>query len=136
MDSAIQIHELMNVSDTDKIAKMQLEDGVFHVVFEKDINMTLECARVVLKQRLKMSEFKDYPLYVDIRGILSIDRNARKYLSSNEGTKNALAAAIHVNNPISKFLGNLFIRVDKPEKPTKLFTDKKNALAWLKKLNG
>ncbi len=124
----------MNILDTDKIAKMQLEDGVFHVVFETDINMTLECAKDVLKQRLEITEFKDYPLYVDIRGVLSIDRSARKYLSSHEGTKHALAAAIHVNNPISKFLGNLFIRVDKPDKPTKLFTDKANALEWLKKV--
>ena len=126
----------MSVCDAKKIAKMQLEDGVFHIVFEKYIIMTLECAKEVLNLRLEITEYKDYPLYVDIRGILSIDRNSRKYLSSQEGTKNALAAAIHVNNPISKFLGNLFIKVDKPEKPTKLFTDKKNALEWLKKLNG
>jgi hypothetical protein len=124
----------MSTCDPNKIAKMQLEDGVFHIVFERDINMTLECAKDVLRLRLEITEFIDYPLYVDIRGILSIDRNARKYLSSQEGTKNALAAAIHVTNPISKFLGNLFIKVDKPDKPTKLFTDKTNALEWLKKI--
>lgn len=115
-------------------SKMCLEDGIIHVVFDYDVTISLDKAKSILKKRLEISDFKDYPLYIDIRGVLSVEEKARKYLSSDEGVRNASKAAIHVNSPISKFLGNLFITVDKPSKPVKLFTDKIEAINWLRKI--
>ncbi len=124
----------MGAWESNQISKMCLDDGIIQIVFDADVTISIDFAKAIIQRRLELSNFKDYPLYVDIRGVLSVDEKARKYLSSSEGTKNALGAAIHVNSPISKFLGNLFIKVDKPDKPAKLFTDKAEAIAWLKKI--
>lgn len=65
----------------------------------------------------------------DINLLKSTKREARDYLA-----KNAIAAgaAILTNSPISKMVGNLFLKFNKPEFPTKLFTDREKALAWIK----
>lgn len=65
----------------------------------------------------------------DISLLKSTKREARDYLA-----KNAIAAgaAILTNSPISKMVGNLFLKFNKPEFPTKLFTDREKALAWIK----
>lgn len=115
-------------------AKIWIEDGIVQVVFEPNSNVSLDSAKEIIAHRLKITEFQNYPLYVDIRGILFVDEKTRKHLSSHEGTKCAIGAAIHVDNPISKFFGNLFITVNKPDKPTKLFTNKDRAIQWLKKI--
>ena len=116
-------------------AEIWIEDGIFNVTFKKDTVLSFEYAKRLVHQRLKMSNNIDFPLYIDIRGILSVDGKTRKYLRSGEGTQNAMAAAIHVASPISKFLGNLFITVDKPDKPTKLFTNRDKAIKWLRKFH-
>ena len=65
----------------------------------------------------------------DISLLKSTKRDARDYLA-----KNAIAAgaAILTNSPISKIVGNLFLKFNKPDFPSKLFTDKEKALAWLR----
>lgn len=122
----------MSYIETDK---PWIEDGIVHVVFKKGTVLSIDLAKKVVQERIKMSNGKDYPLYVDIRGVLSVDAKTRNYLSGEEGVKNALCAAVHVDNPMSKFFANLFIAVNKPIKPTKLFTDKEKAMKWLKKIS-
>ena len=65
----------------------------------------------------------------DISLLKSTKREARDYLAKNSI---AAGAAILTNSPISKMVGNLFLKFNKPEFPTKLFTDREKALAWIK----
>lgn len=123
----------MKILTEDKVAKLNVENGIMHVVFERDTVITLEIAKSIVEERIQLSENKAYPLYVDINCVLSIDVEAREYLKSDEAMVFALAAALHVSNPLSKFLGNLFITVDKPKKPIKMFNAESKALNWLKK---
>lgn len=109
------------------------EEGIIHAIFGLNTVLTIEYAKKLVDYRLSISGTKSYPLYIDIRGIISIDKQTRKFLSGVEGTKQASAAAIHVDNPISKLFGNMFIIIDRPEKPIKLFTSKAKALKWLKR---
>jgi len=116
---------------TEGKALLRIEQGIFQVVFERNTILVLEDAKRIVAQRLILSGDKEYPLYIDIRGIVSIDEPTRKYLAGPEGTSKVIKAAIHVDNPISKLLGNIFLTVDNPPKPAKLFTDKIKAMKWL-----
>lgn len=109
------------------------QEGTIHVIFGLNTVLTLEYAKKLVDYRLSISGAMSYPLYIDIRGVVSIDGQTRKFLSGVEGTIQAYAAAIHVDSPISKLFGNMFITIDRPEKPIKLFTSKAKALKWLKK---
>jgi len=65
----------------------------------------------------------------DISLLKSTKRDARDYLAKNSI---AAGAAILTNSPISKMVGNLFLKFNKPEFPSKLFTDREKALLWIK----
>jgi hypothetical protein len=41
--------------------------------------------------------------------------------------------ALLTDSGFSKILGNLFLLLDKPKMPVKMFTDIDEAIAWLKK---
>jgi hypothetical protein len=107
-----------------------LEDGIMNVIF-KGATISLEMAKQVVEHRLLLSQKKVYPLYVDIRNIIYIDAKTREFLSGEEGTCQASAAALHINNPVTKLLGNVFIATDNPIRPAELFTDKTKAMEWL-----
>jgi hypothetical protein len=123
----------MRTAEDILLNKPWIEEGIFCYVFEPNTILTLTAAKELVQERLKISGNLDYPLYIDVRGIISVDTEARNFLSGEEGTKNAIAAAIHVDNPMSKFFANLFLTVNKPQRPTKLFTKKEAAIRWLKK---
>lgn len=125
----------MDIYEDAEVAKIKIVDKIIQIEFEQNTVLTLKLAKALVKQRLEVSNQTDFRLYIDIRNVISIDEQTRRYLAGSEGTQNAIAAAIHVENPLSKFLANLFIKVDKPLKPIKLFTQKRKALIWLKKFN-
>ncbi len=59
-------------------------------------------------------------------------RDARVYFAGSESKKVHSAAALLAQSPLSKVLGNLFLGLNKPLFPTRLFTSEKDAIEWLK----
>ncbi len=61
----------------------------------------------------------------------SITPEARDFSSSPEVYRNAIAKAIVVKNVAHRLIGNFFIRFNRPPAPTLIFSDEREALAWL-----
>lgn len=113
------------------IAKMWEEEGIVFIVFIDKLDMTMERAQSAVAARLSLCEGISYPLLIDMRGIKSVTREAREYLAG-EGARLVKAGALIVGSPLNKALGNIFLWVNKPKVPTRLFTDEKEAKEWLK----
>lgn len=77
---------------------------------------------------------KALPVLVDIRCQegKNANKQTRDYLASPEVANITKAAAVLIGNPITKMIGNIFIKFNKPSFPTQLFTDETKALNWLK----
>ena len=52
-------------------------------------------------------------------------------MASEEGCEGVVAAAILIDSSIGSMIGNFFIRISKPLRPTKIFTDEVLAMKWL-----
>lgn len=62
----------------------------------------------------------------------AITKEARETSASEEVYRNAIAKAIIVTHLGNRLIASFFIMVNKPPAPTKLFSDEKDALKWLK----
>lgn len=72
------------------------------------------------------------PLFVDLASPKGQSREAREYFAKDPvHTQYYTAVALMVSNPISRVLTNFFLGMNKPVRPTRLFTDKAEALEWL-----
>ena len=71
------------------------------------------------------------PALVLNQGVIKMDKDARDFLSSKEGTAGIKCAAILINSNFMAFTVNFFLKVTKTNIPVKTFTDKKDALTWL-----
>jgi len=120
---------------------MELETPFFHLrikdkilvgTYKKNIRINLEIARAIVSTRISFTGGENFPAIIISTGVISIDKPAREYLASDEGTRGLLASAIIVNSAFSSFLGNFFLTVNKPKKmPVKLFTNIVAAEKWL-----
>ena len=74
---------------------------------------------------------KRYHLLVDMKGLKSSTGAARKYLATTGATL-VTAGALLTGSVLNKTIGNLFLKIDMPPVPTKLFTNEEKAKLWLR----
>lgn len=120
----------MNYTVETQYVKIWKEDNILYCVFADKLNVDLEIAIHCVKERIAFSQGKSYPCLIDMTGVLSMTKEVREYMAT-EGAKLVKAGALLTRSALSKMLGNLFLSINKPPIPTKLFTDAEAAKDWL-----
>lgn len=92
-------------------------------------------AQESLESMLAMAEARSSKLYllIDMKNIKGASAGARRTLSgiSPEIVK---GVATLIANPVSRLLSNFILGLNKPKYPTKAFSDREQARAWLAEL--
>ncbi len=113
--------------------QLWIEDGIVHGIYKKNCIITLEVAKEIVALRLKLQAGKSYPgIAYMLEGNSVFTPEARKFLAK-EGYEGATRVALVTTSLARAVIANVFITIDKPPKPTKLFVSKEKALQWLKK---
>ncbi len=115
-----------------KFVIFELENEILFANIKSKLKIDKNIAIEIVKTRMGFTEGKSYPQLIQDMGVISIDREAREYFSS-EGIMGITAGAFLLNSVFSKFLGNFYLKITRPPIPTKIFTDKAKALEWLGK---
>lgn len=115
--------------------KFKYEGGIFFMTY-KTGPITVDIAREIVKKREELMKGEKIWALIDDANLRSIDREARDFLSSDEGIHGIEAGALLVSSPFAKHLANFFLKitVNKPKIPTRVFSDRGEALTWLKEL--
>ena len=108
------------------------EDGIVRATYFPKAEETLAEAKEHIAAVVKVSRGNKYPVLVDCRKLKSITREAREYYAGKETANAVSAMAVLMGSPVSRTLGNFFMRLNKPLSPTRLFTSETEALEWLK----
>jgi hypothetical protein len=110
--------------------EIYIQEGILHVNYFTNV-LTMEIVELGIKQRMDMSAGKSYPMVADIRNIKTISLKVRSYLARPENSQLLSAGAMIVKNTFQETIGNIFIFLNRPAVPARLFTDKKEAIKWL-----
>lgn len=110
--------------------KLWIEDEILWGEY-KEVIIGLEEAKKIVRDRIIFQQGKLYPAIADIRKIKYIHSEANKYLSK-EGNALLLCGAIIVGSHVSEILGNVYLSINKPLLPTKLFRSTEKAKEWVK----
>ncbi len=108
------------------------EEGIINCVFTDNLIINIETAQHCVNERVLFSEGQAYPCLINLRGVKSMNRDAREYLAT-EGTHLIKAGAFLTSSALTKMLGNMFLAINKPNIPSRLFSNRATAIAWLKK---
>ncbi|MES2138791.1 MAG: hypothetical protein V4511_03730 [Bacteroidota bacterium] len=118
-----------NILET-KYVKIWIEEGILYCIYANDLDVDIETVKSVVTSRIDFSKGVSYPVLIDVKGIRSFTKEARDY-AGKEGAKLIKASAIIVDSALTKTLLNLFLLINNPNVPIKLFTDEKEAKEWL-----
>ncbi|GAC1387155.1 MAG: hypothetical protein NVSMB45_16850 [Ginsengibacter sp.] len=111
---------------------LKINEGILIGTYKKGLRINLIMAKEIVQNRLIFTKNKTLPALIYNQGVISMDREAREYLSSAEGIRGLKAAAIILDSPFGSFLGNFFLSVNKTKLPVKIFSSSNRAVKWLK----
>jgi len=110
---------------------MWLENGIIHHIYKPNLIITIDIARQMVNHRLELTNGITHPVFIDVRNLVAIKADARKHLAGPKAVKYVSAGAIYLDNYLHYLAGNVFLKIDKPAIPSRLFTDKEKAFLWL-----
>ena len=114
-------------------ARFLIEDNVLVVNYKEGLRITYEIAEQIVRDRLTFTKGKKMPVIINSHGVISIDKSAREFLASENGTVGLLATAIIVDSDYTRLLGNFFLIVNKTKIPVRIFSDIPRSVKWLQK---
>lgn len=112
--------------------KIWIEDDIMYFQYQ-NIRVTKEDAVEYMKDRLSVCDGKDYLLLVDGTNVRKFDHDARKRMEQEDAKKGIKKVAFVVTSKVQQIMANFFLMINKPDAPLKIFTDKREAVQWLKK---
>ena len=120
------------IFETEEI-RFEVIDSILHYTYKKGAHITTEKAKQIVAGRRILTKEKIYPLIAFDEGFAGLDRGARQYFASEEGIKGLNAAAFVANSIFNKYLIDFFLSISFTKKtiPTKVFSNKKQALQWI-----
>ncbi len=111
---------------------LELLNNILVARYKSGPKINLDAAKIILKERLEFTNHKDMPVLVIDSGLVSMNKEARDFLSSPEGVKGIRASAIISSSVVNSMLVNFILKISRPNLPVKVFTSRKAAEEWLK----
>lgn len=106
-------------------------DRTVVVRFRPEARVTADTAHEVVAAHVASARGRKCPALVDLSEMKSADVEGRRLAAGPEIAAVTSRMALVVTNPLSRILGNFFLRVSRPAYPTRLFNDEASARRWL-----
>ncbi len=118
--------------DLKNISVERMEDGILHIHLKAGAEIGIADAVLALEAMEKLSEGKKRPVLIDAGEFSSVDKEVREFSAGSESNTFTLADAIAYDNIGQKLMATFYVNKNKPVVPTRLFSNKDQALAWLR----
>ncbi|HEY1045528.1 MAG TPA: hypothetical protein VGF79_03755 [Bacteroidia bacterium] len=112
--------------------KLEIRGEILEAVYKKGVKIDKKIAEELVKARKDFTGGRQFLFLIVDDGIVSMDKPAREYLSSEDATDGIIATAFIQNSLYSIMLINFFIGITRHKIKVKAFTDKNEATNWLK----
>jgi hypothetical protein len=112
-------------------AEFWTEENILFFIYKPGVTLNLEAVKRIVADRISVQKNVPYPVFCDMRGIKDSDKPARDYLAK-EGSSMVKAVGVLTDSPVTKIMLNFYLTISRPLIPTKMFTDKNQALEFLK----
>lgn len=132
VDSSVnRDYEVIQRVVTAKLTLSWLKGSVLKIQGKEGVHIDLEDAREISRLKQLWSEGKPHGVMLVSPQLGNVSREVRDYLAREESSRNTVCRAIVASNMGMRLLTSLFMSVNKPKIPHKVFSNEADALVWL-----
>lgn len=118
-----------------KIGELIKEDSlIIRLKIFENAELDVPALEELFSKSIELMGGQPYCLLTDARTIIYATKEAREFAAENIRANKVIANAILTNSLPITLLANFYIRMNRPDVPTHLFTDEMKANAWLKSI--
>jgi len=126
--------EFTDKKEYENITFWRVEDNIIFFKYAPQIEIDLETAKGMVEKRLDYTENEAVFTLIDFTNVKSVTKEARDYMNSPDGgLKGILGGAFLSNNVVATLFVNLYLKVSSPSIPARFFTNREDAVNWLRK---
>ena len=108
------------------------EDGLIQIEIQPESEVGLEEVIEGTDYIMSVVENRKFPVLFIAKEFSVPSSESREYLAKKESLPYSLADAYVIYSFPQKLIGNFYLKVNKPARPTKIFTNEEEAVKWLK----
>ncbi|MBA2613401.1 MAG: hypothetical protein H0U95_15660 [Bacteroidetes bacterium] len=108
------------------------KDGIMQLQFEDGFNGDVEDAKNMINVFRKIAPLARVLSLVIYQEDNTFTKEAREFIASDEVSKVVKADALIIRGIALAIIGNGYLKINKPKRPTRLFTNADVGLKWLK----
>lgn len=105
--------------------------GYVRVLFFDHVVLDIDLQNKLLENYLTLCEGKKYPFLFEAMENVTVTKEARDNSRNLEEIAPVTKTAVVANTLPYRMIANFYLKFNKPKKPFKLFSTKKEALEWL-----
>jgi hypothetical protein len=109
-----------------------LQEGIVHVRITGVDEITVEQTKEIIECIGEVCQDQKRPSLVSSDNFAAPTAEAREYIAKKDSNPYVTATAYIARSLAEKIMTNAFIHFNKPVRPTKMFTNEKKAIEWLK----
>ena len=118
----------------DDFSAVVYSNNLIEIIWSPELKEVEKKHLVQLKDVIKAArKEKKMLVYFSPHPMLTMSKEALHYGGSEEAQANTFANAVLTNSIASMLMFNFFMRINKPATPTKSFSKRGDAIAWLLK---
>jgi len=107
-------------------------DGIIYVSISPEKEETVELAKKMVKKMGEIVNYKQAPILFKHQDFALPGKANRDYWATKEACPYSKAEAFIINSIALQLIANFYLKINKPERPTKMFTHEEEAIKWLK----
>lgn len=108
-----------------------LDNGILVATYRKQKLLTLPMAQQIVQDRLDFVGRDPRPVLVLNEGVMQMEKEARKWVSSGDGVAGIKASAVVAGSLSTWFIMSLILQVERPPMPVRVYRKVDTAMAWL-----
>lgn len=129
------IPDNVKVLSTETIAPYVIslcDDGILYVRVTNEVNETVERSKALVEAIGKMVNYKKVPLLSKFDEFALPPKENRDFWAQKDSCPYTIAEAFIMNSTAMTLIANFYMRFEKPQRETKMFTQVEDARKWLK----
>ena len=108
------------------------DDGILYVQVTNEVNETVEKSKALVEAIGKMVDYKKVPLLTYFDEFALPPKENRDFWSQKDSCPYTSAEAFITDSIAMRIVSNFYMRINKPQRKTKMFTKVEEARKWLK----
>lgn len=107
------------------------ENGYYELSIKDNVEIFIDDIHHIVNAQKQLNGSK-LPTLISGGQYSTTNTDTLKYISVNENMPYSKCAAFIVSSISQKLLGNFYLKIYKPQRPTRFFNHKDEAILWLK----